>query len=85
MCLEVPRVEQFLPLKNADGPHGPHGVRQSYQDYFGGAVEIALGKKPPQIEVDPAVAENARDLIEYLKDNEAAKAWDLTKPLNITD
>ncbi|MCA8915463.1 MAG: UDPGP type 1 family protein [Planctomycetes bacterium] len=83
MCLEVPRVEQFLPLKNADGPHGPDGVRQSYQDFFGTAVEAVLGKKPPQIEVDPAIAENARELIEYLKANDDAKSWDLNKPLQI--
>ena len=83
MCLEVPRQEQFLPVKNADGPYGPEGVKQSYQDYFGKAVEIALGKKPPAVEVDPLVAENARELIEWLKENPAAGGWDLSKPLHI--
>jgi UDP-N-acetylglucosamine/UDP-N-acetylgalactosamine diphosphorylase len=83
MCLEVPREEQFLPLKNADGPHGPEGVKQSYQDYFGRAVEIALGKKPPAIEVDPIIAENARDLIEHLRSS--PKKWDVTKPMHIKD
>ena len=82
-CLEVPRVEQFLPVKTAEGPFSPEGVRQSYQDYFGQAVETVLGTKPPAIEVDPAIAENARDLIDWLKSNPEATSWDLNKPLHI--
>ncbi|MBZ0136321.1 MAG: UDPGP type 1 family protein [Planctomycetes bacterium] len=85
VCLEVPREEQFLPVKDADGPFGPDGVRQSYQDYFGRGVERVLGKKPPGLEVDPGVSENARELIDWLKDNRNAKHWDLEAPLHITD
>ncbi|MBK8208314.1 MAG: UDPGP type 1 family protein [Planctomycetes bacterium] len=80
MCLEVPREEQFLPVKNADGPHSPEGFKQAYQDYFGRAVEAATGKRPPAIEVDPLVAESAREVIELARD---AAEWDLTKPLHI--
>lgn len=80
--LEVPREEQFLPLKNADGPFGPGGVRDSYSDYWARAVEAALGKRPPRVEVDPVVCENARELIELLKAGEGE--WDLGKPLHLT-
>ncbi|MBX3461229.1 MAG: UDPGP type 1 family protein [Planctomycetes bacterium] len=78
-CVEVPREEQFLPVKNADGPYGPTGFKQAYQDYFARAVQAATGKRPPAIEVDPMAAENAREVIEL-----AAKAnWDTTKSLHI--
>ncbi len=79
-CLEVPREEQFLPLKDAQGPYSPEGVRQAYQDYFGRAVEMATGKRPPAIEVDPLAAENAVELMSA----EDAKQWNLSAPLRIT-
>ncbi|MHC4841584.1 MAG: UTP--glucose-1-phosphate uridylyltransferase [Planctomycetota bacterium] len=63
VCLEVARDEQFLPLKNADGPFGPDGMRQSYTNYWAGAVEQVTGKCPQRIEVDPQHYENARELI----------------------
>lgn len=78
-CVEVPREEQFLPVKNADGPYGPEGFKQAYQDYFAKAVETATGQRPPAIEVDPLAAENAREVIELARN---AK-WNLAKPLHI--
>lgn len=83
-ALEVPRDEQFLPLKNADGPFGPDGFRAAYHAYWGRAVELALGKMPPAIEVDPLVAENARDLMEIIARSPAARRWDLNAPLLVT-
>ncbi|MBP9891824.1 MAG: UDPGP type 1 family protein [Planctomycetes bacterium] len=70
-ALEVPREEQFLPLKNADGPFGPEGVRESMQQYWRRALAHAglptSPDAPPVIEVDPGLCENARELIEYLR------------------
>jgi UDP-N-acetylglucosamine/UDP-N-acetylgalactosamine diphosphorylase len=83
VALEVPRDEQFLPLKNATGPFSPDGVRQSYQQYFGKAVQMTLGAMPPAIEVDPLLAENARELIELIKNSQEAKDWNLNAPLRI--
>lgn len=82
-ALEVPRDEQFLPLKNAQGPHGPEGVKQSYQQYFGMAVKHALGSQPPAIEVDPILYENARELINHLKSANQKPDWRLDQPLHI--
>jgi UDP-N-acetylglucosamine/UDP-N-acetylgalactosamine diphosphorylase len=81
-CLEVPREEQFLPLKNADGPYGPEGVKQAYQDYFGRAVEQVLGAKPPKLEVDPTFAENARELVRNLGASD--RDWDVNSPMRIS-
>lgn len=64
VALEVPRDEQFLPLKNPDGPYGPDGVREAYQDYWRRAIKQATGREYANIEVDPLVFENARELIE---------------------
>jgi UDP-N-acetylglucosamine/UDP-N-acetylgalactosamine diphosphorylase len=70
-ALEVPREEQFLPLKNPDGPYGPEGVRESQQNYWRKALAAAglpaAPDAPPVIEVDPALCENARELIEHLR------------------
>ena len=84
VCLEVPRDEQFLPLKNPDGPFGPDGVRTSLNDYWCKAVETALGTRPPAVNVDADVADNARELIELLIAHDAAESWDLTQPLHIS-
>ncbi len=46
VCLEVARDEQFLPLKNADGPHGPEGMRSAYINYWASAFEKVNGKRP---------------------------------------
>lgn len=64
-ALEVPRDEQFLPLKNPDGQFGPEGVRRAYEQYWRAAAKLAWpgfdpGDKP--IEVDPFWCENAREL-----------------------
>ncbi|MDC1141918.1 UDPGP type 1 family protein [Planctomycetota bacterium] len=66
VCLEVARDEQFLPLKNAEGPFGPEGMRASYTNYFASAVERVTGKRPDKIEVDPMHFENAREIIDGL-------------------
>ena len=70
-ALEVPREEQFLPLKNAEGPFGPEGVRESLQQYWRKALAQAglptSPDAPPVIEVDPGLCENARELMDYLR------------------
>lgn len=64
VCMEVPREEQFLPLKTADGPYGPDGLRAAYQSYWKKALKAARPElpEPPSIEVDPALCDNAREL-----------------------
>ncbi len=67
MCLEVPRDEQFLPLKNPDGPHGPDGLRRSYVEYWGRAFDAAGKPRPEPMEIDPGQFENARELLASLR------------------
>ncbi|CAG0926826.1 partial UDP-N-acetylglucosamine/UDP-N-acetylgalactosamine diphosphorylase, partial [Planctomycetaceae bacterium] len=85
-ALEVPREEQFLPLKNADGPFGPEGVRESMQHYWRKALAAAglpaAPDAPPVIEVDPALCENARELIEHLS-KPGHRALNLTGPVHL--
>jgi UDP-N-acetylglucosamine/UDP-N-acetylgalactosamine diphosphorylase len=80
-ALEVPREEQFMPLKDAEGPNSPESVRRSYQEYWGRGVELELAKRPSAIEVDPLIAENARDItnLQQLK-----ATWDPYQPLRIS-
>jgi len=68
-----------------DGPFGPEGVRNSLSDYWAKAVEKVFNVKPPLVEVDPIVCENARELIELLKSHEKEHDWDLTQPLHLTE
>ena len=85
-ALEVPREEQFLPLKNADGPFGPEGVRDSMQNYWRKALAAAglpaAPDAPPVIEVDPALCENARELIEHLR-KPGNRPHDLAGPVHL--
>ncbi len=82
-ALEVPREEQFLPLKNPDGPFGPEGVAASYQDYWRKAVKLAWPGLPPgdsPVEVDPLWCENARELAALARGLAAPQAG---KPLRL--
>ncbi len=81
VCLEVPRQEQFLPLKNAQGPNGPDGVRESYQQYWKQALKLARPEQPepPIIEVDPALCENARELSGAIE----SRVIDTSQPLRL--
>lgn len=86
VALEVPREEQFLPLKNADGPFGPDGVRESMQTYWRKALAHAglpaSADAPPVIEVDPALCENAREIIEFLR-KPGNRPMNLAGPLHL--
>jgi len=86
-ALEVPREEQFLPLKNADGPFGPEGVRESLQQYWRKSLAAAglptSPDAPPVIEVDPGLCENARELIDYLR-KPGGHGINLTGPVHLT-
>lgn len=86
-ALEVPREEQFLPLKNADGPFGPEGVRESMQQYWRKALAQAglptSPDAPPVIEVDPSLCENARDLFDYLR-KPGNRPINLAGPVHLT-
>ena len=84
VALEVPRDEQFLPLKNQDGPFGPDGVKEALRGYWRGAVKAALGAAPPELELDPLLCENARELIEFLRGMPGAAGLDLTEPLRLS-
>ncbi len=85
-ALEVPREEQFLPLKNPDGPYGPEGVRDAMQNYWRKALAAAglpaASDAPPVIEVDPALCENSRELIEYLR-KPGSRALNLAGPVHL--
>lgn len=85
-ALEVPREEQFLPLKNADGPFGPLGVREALQNYWRKALAAAglpaAVDAPPAIEVDPGLCENARELIEHLR-KLPSRAINLAGPVHL--
>ncbi|MCC6573142.1 MAG: UDPGP type 1 family protein [Planctomycetes bacterium] len=80
-ALEVARDEQFLPLKNPDGPFGPEGVRNSYQRYWRAAAKLAWRLDPPAIEVDPLWCENAREFIAL----DPPPPRDASKPLRLPE